>query len=222
MSSMRVLFAMGLLSYGAMASADAGLSLRAGTLGIGADVNVGLTEKLNLRVGYSLYEHEDTLEDTDIVYDAELSLSNATALLDYHVFGGGFRLTFGAVGASTEVDVVGSPTRGSYDIGDRTFLASEVGSLTGKIEMGNSVAPYLGFGWGNTVDKAGRITFLFDIGAVYTGSPEVDLNAVCGATTVSRCNLLQQEVQIEEDELTEDATEFEWYPAIGLGLAIRF
>lgn len=220
---MRVLCAMGLLSVGAVANADVGVSMRAGTLGAGIDFNIGVTEKLNVRLGYSAFEHDDTIEDTDVVYDAELSLENATALVDYHVFGGGFRLTFGAVGASTEVDVVGTPTGGVYEIGDQSFSAAEVGSLTGKIEMGNDVAPYVGIGWGNTVDAAGRITFLFDLGAVYTGSPTVELNARCGPIVgAARCNLLQQEVQEEEDELSEDATVYEWFPVISLGLAIRF
>jgi hypothetical protein len=218
----RALVATCLLGFGAAASADVGVSLRAGTLGAGADFNIGLAEKLNLRLGYSLYDYDATVEDTDVVYDGELKLRNASVLLDWHVFGGGFRISLGAVGASTEVDVIGRPTGGFYDIGDRTFTAAEVGDLNGKLKMGNSVAPYLGFGWGNTVDKGGRITFLFDIGAIYTGTPEVDLNVRCGATTASRCALLQQEVQREEDELSEDATEYELYPVVGLGLAIRF
>jgi hypothetical protein len=224
MRCVRVLFATGLLSYGAMASADVGVSLRAGTLGAGAEFNVGLTEKLNLRLGYSFFDHDDTLEETDVVYDGELSLRNATALLDYHVFGGGFRLSFGAVGASTEIDVEAKPT-GTYEIGDEVFTAQQVGRLFGKVKMGNDVAPYLGIGWGNTVDASDRITVLLDIGAVYTGSPEVNLTAICGPAAPqgsANCNRLQQEVEREEDEFADEATSYEWYPVIGLGLAIRF
>jgi len=218
----RMLLATCLLGFGAIANADVGVSLRAGTLGAGADLNVGLSEKLNLRLGYSMYDYDAKIEDTDVVYDGELKLRNASLLLDWHVFGGGFRLSLGAVGANTEIDVVGRPTGGSYEIGDATFTAAEVGHVDGKMKMGNSVAPYLGFGWGNTVDKGGRITFLFDIGAIYTGAPELDLNVRCGVATQSRCALLQQEAQREEDEMSEEATEYELYPVIGLGLAIRF
>jgi hypothetical protein len=176
-----------------------------------------------LRVGYSLFDHDEKLEDTDVVYDGELSLRNATALLDWHVFGGGFRLSFGAVGASTKVEVVGTPTGGTYEIGDEVFTAAEVGSLTGEIEMGNSVAPYVGIGWGNTVDAAGRITVLFDLGAVYTGSPEVTLTARCGAgIPAARCSELQREVDKEIQEIKDDSADFEWWPVVSLGLAIRF
>jgi hypothetical protein len=223
MRLVRVLCAVGLLSYGAMASADVGVSLKAGTLGAGLDFNVGLTETLNLRLGYSMYDHDDTIDDSDVVYDGEIKLRNASALFDWHVFNGGFRLSFGAVGASTEIDIVGTPTGGTYEIGDEEFSAAEVGSLVGKVEMGNSVAPYVGIGWGNTVDKEDRVTFLFDIGAVYTGSPEVNLTARCGAAVPApRCNELQQEVDREEAEIADDASIYEWYPVISLGLAIRF
>ena len=223
MRSMRVLMAVGLFAYGAMASADVGVSLRAGTLGAGAELNVGLTEKLNLRLGYSMFDHDDTIEDTDVVYDAELKLRNASALFDYHVFGGGFRLSFGAVGAGTEIDVEAKPS-GTYEIGDEVFTASQVGRLFGNVKMGNDVAPYIGIGWGNTVDRQGRITILFDLGAVYTGSPEVNLTAVCAQTTQGQlaCPQLQQEVEREEDEFADEATAYEWWPVVSLGLAIRF
>jgi len=211
------------MAWSMAASADVGVSLRAGTLGLGAEFNVGLTETLNLRLGYSLYDHDETIEDTDVTYDGELKLRNATALFDWHAFNGGFRFSFGAVGAGTEVHVVGRPSGGTYEIGDEVFTAAQVGSLRGNIEMGNSVAPYVGIGWGNTVDEGGRVTFLFDIGAAYMGSPEVNLVATCGAAVpAATCTRLQNEVQQEEAELADDATDYEWYPVVGVGVAIRF
>lgn len=223
MRCVRTIVAIGLLSYGAAASAEVGISLRAGTLGIGADFNVGLTDKLNLRLGYSLFDYDTTIEDTDVVYDGELELRNATALLDYHAFGGGFRFSFGAVGANTELDVEAKPS-GTYEIGDEVFTAAQVGRLFGNAQMGNDIAPYIGIGWGNTLDAEGRVSFLFDIGAVYTGNPEVNLTAVCAQTPQGQavCPRLQEEVQREEDELAEETDISEWYPVIGLGIAIRF
>ena len=57
-----------------VASADTALALQAGTLGVGAALAIGLTEKLNLRLGYSFFDYSTTLEDTDVTYDAELQL----------------------------------------------------------------------------------------------------------------------------------------------------
>ena len=205
------------------ALADTAIALRGGTLGIGLDLDFGLTESLTLRVGYSGFNYDDTVDDSDVRYDGELQLRNASALLDWHAFGGGFRLSFGAFGAGSKVDVVGVPTGGTYEIGDDVFTAAQVGSLRGEIEFGNSVAPYVGIGWGNTVDPAERITFVFDIGAMYSGTPDVNLTAQCGVSVpTATCNRLATAVQEEEDEIADEAGLYEWYPVISLGIAVRF
>lgn len=223
MRYLRLLACFGALLISAMAHAEVGASLRGGTLGLGLEFNVGLTETLNLRLGYSTYDYDDTIEETEVTYDGEIKLRNPSALLDWHAFSGGFRFSFGAVATDTKIEATGRPTGGTYELDGQVFTASQVGSLRGTVEMGNSVSPYVGLGWGNTVDAAGRVTFLFDIGAVYMGTPEVDLVATCGAgVSTANCNRLQAAVQQEEDELAEDATLYEWYPVISLGIAVRF
>ncbi|MET0659844.1 MAG: hypothetical protein ABW110_16980, partial [Steroidobacteraceae bacterium] len=178
------------------ASADMAVGVRGGTLGAGLDLNIGLTETLNARVGYSGFNYDKEIEETDVTYDGELKLRNASALLDWHPFNGGFRLSAGIVANSTKVDVDGEPTNGTYTIDDEVFTAAEVGSVNGKVEMGNSVSPYFGFGWGNPVDQGGRVTFLLDVGAMYAGKPDVKLAATCGtAATPQVCAQLQDAVQ---------------------------
>jgi hypothetical protein len=212
-----------LLFTGPAAIAETAIALRGGTLGVGLDVDFGLTETLTLRVGYSLLDYDETVNDSDVRYDGDLKLRNATALLDWHALGGGFRFSFGAVGVGTKVDVVGRPTGGTYEIGDDVFTAAQVGSLRGEIEFGNSVAPYVGIGWGNTVDAAERITVVFDVGAIYAGTPDVKLTALCGAgVPVATCNRLAAAVQEEEDEIADEASIYEWYPVISIGFAVRF
>ena len=219
----RTLVWLGILFFSTFANAEVGASLRAGTLGLGAEFNVGLTETLNLRLGYSAYDYDDTLEETDVTYDGEINLRNPSLLFDWHAFNGGFRLSFGAVITDTKITATGRPTGGTYEIGDQVFTAAQVGSLRGTVEMGNSVSPYIGIGWGNTVDAAGRVTLLFDIGAVYMGTPDVNLTATCGSgIPVLTCNQLQAAVQVEEDQLADDATLYEWWPVISVGLAVRF
>lgn len=219
------LVALSALAFASSASADTAAAVRAGTLGLGLDVNFGLSDRLNFRVGYSAYTYDDEIEDSDVLYDGELKLSNAQALLDWHAFDGGFRFSFGAVGLGTKVDVVGRPVGGTYEIGDSVFTAAQVGALRGEVEYGNSVAPYIGFGWGNTVDAEDRITFLLDVGAVYGGSPEVKLTAQCGTAAPvgsAQCNQLQSAVSDEEAELEDEGAMAEWWPVLSLGIAVRF
>lgn len=209
------------------ANADVSLGLRAGTPGIGLELGIGLTETLNLRLGYAAYDYSTEIEDTDVTYDGDLELRNPSALLDWHAFGGGFRFSFGAVGASTKAVGTGVPNAGNVFVIDNTpFAASEIGQLDAEVEASNSVAPYIGIGWGNSVDAAGRWTFLFDVGAIYYGSePDVAVNVTCGpalANNAARCNLLRAEVENERQDLMEEVDTLNWYPVLNFGVAFRF
>lgn len=211
----------GVLSSSAMAGVAVGV--RAGTFGYGADFDIGLSPTLNLRLGYNTLSYDRTLEDTDVTYDGTLKIGAVSAILDWHAFNGGFRLSAGAVEKGPKIDVTGKPTAGTYEIDGTTYTAAEVGNLSGTIKMGDSVAPYIGIGWGNTVDAEDRVTFLLDIGAVHTGSPKATLNVNCGASVPTlRCNQLRNDVNDEKADLEEEAKDYEWYPVVSLGFAVRF
>jgi hypothetical protein len=209
------------------ARADIGMGLRAGTQGYGGDINIALMEKLNVRVGYNLFKINQEIEDTDVVYDGEIKLSNASALLDWHPFASGFRLTVGGVGPGLKANVQGRSTGGSFEIGDGTYTAAQIGSLNGTLEFGNSVAPYVGLGWGNVVGKKHRVTFLFDFGVAYIGESKVNLSATCGSSlTVGQCATVQTRLQtdlaMEQQEMQDSVGGVQWWPVISLGLGVRF
>jgi hypothetical protein len=215
---------LGLASVTSLAQADVGIGLRGGTMGFNADLDIGITERLNARLAYNFLNYDYTVEDTDVTYDGELEIGSFSALLDWHAFGGGFRFTGGAVSAGPKIIMDGTPAPGTtVEIGDTTYTAAQVGSLTGEMKFGDSVAPYIGIGYGNVVGKNHRVTFLFDLGVVYTGAPTVTLNTVCGsALNASQCAQLQSDTQAEVDDLKNEASGYEWYPVINLGIGIRF
>jgi hypothetical protein len=215
-----------LVSLTPAAQAEVGIGLRGGTMGFGADFDIGMTEKLNLRLGYNFLNYDYEVEDTDVTYDGELEIESFSALLDWHAFGGSFRFTAGAYSAGPTILLNGTPAPGTtVEIGDSIYTASQVGSLRGEIEFGDSVTPYVGIGFGNVVDKDGRVSFLFDIGVMFSGAAEVTMTPVCGTAAPegsATCNQIKQDVQQEIDELEEDSSDFEMYPVISLGIGIRF
>jgi hypothetical protein len=206
------------------ANAEMGVGLRGGSFGFGLDFDVNLAPKANLRLGYNGFNYSTTVDDTDVRYDSTIKISSFSALLDWHAFGGGFRFSLGAVNSGPKVEVNGTPAPGtSVELNGRTYTSSEVGSLRGEIKIANSVAPYLGIGWGNVVSEKHRVTFLVDIGAIYGGTPDVSLTAVCGsAISASRCAQLQADTQREIQDLKDNASDAEWYPVLSLGIGIRF
>jgi len=153
----------------AFSAQAAGVGVRAGTTGIGADVGVNVAPTLDARVGYSYFGYK-THYKSDINYDAKLQLSNLNALLDWSPFPGGFRFSGGLIANQNKADL--NSTGGTYTINGTAYSSNDA-SVNGTVKSGRSVAPYLGIGYGN-VARAG-VNFYFDLGIMFMGSPKVSL-----------------------------------------------
>ncbi len=170
-----------LMAMNPTAWADVGVLLKAGTLGAGLDVSVGMSESLGLRLQANALSYDKDITESDVDYNADFDLKSAGLLLDWHPFSGVFRVSAGAYWNGNEATAVGRPTGGTYEINGVTYPSAAVGSLNGQIDF-ESVAPYFGIGFGSA-PKAGRgMTFSFDLGVLYQGEPNVGLTAVCGVS----------------------------------------
>ena len=220
-----VLAALGAPGLAAAATPDFAVAVRAGTPGVGLDLDLGVSPYWGLRVGFAGFNIDHSLSTTDVDYDGRLKLRTVTGLLDWYVFGGGFHLTAGVAGNATKLDVAGRPSQGSYTINGVTYSSTQLGSLSGQLKFGNSVSPYLGLGWGNPAGEDGRVHFLFDVGAIYGGTPSVSLSAQCGPAAPPGsplCNQIQSDASAEEQSLRRKADFLRWYPVVSLGVGIRF
>lgn len=207
------------LSAGSMAQA-AGIGVRAGTTGLGADIGFGLIPTLAARVGYSGLSYNTTIDETDIDYDSKLRLSNLHLLLDWSPLGP-FRLTGGVVVNDNKVDVTGRPTGGAYTINGVRYPATAVGSLSGSIKSGNRMAPYLGIGYGNV--SGFGVNFYFDLGVMLQGSPAASLGVTCGtALSAAQCTQLRSDVAAEQARLQSEVKNFKVYPVANIGVTIGF
>jgi hypothetical protein len=209
-----------LLSAATGSASAAGLGIRAGTTGIGADVGFELGLGLSARLGLSYLNFSRTVDQTDVSYDGKVKMSNGSVMLDWSPLGP-FRITAGLIGGNNGVDLTGQPTGGTFTINGQVYPASAIGSLSGKIKAGNSVAPYLGIGYGN-VAGAG-VNFYFDLGVAFTGSPTATLAATCGAAVPTlACNQLQSDVAAEAARLQDDIRGYKYYPVANIGVTIGF
>lgn len=219
---------LGSLAVPAISSAadpDFAVALRAGTLGAGLDLDLGLSPSFGMRVGFGGFNINHNIDTSDVNYSGRLKLRTVTGLLDWYVLGGGFHLTAGVAGDDTKLDVVGEPSQGTYTVDGNTYSSSQLGSLNGELKFGNSASPYVGFGWGNPAGEDGRMHFLFDVGAIYGGTPSVTLTAQCGPAAPSGsaiCSQAQSDVAAEEEKLRHKADFLRWYPVVSLGIGVRF
>lgn len=203
----------------AAASAQVGVGLRASTTGLGAELAVALMpDHFTLRAVGSGFQYGFDGTEDGIDYEFDLELLNGGAFLDWHPFGGGFRFSGGAYYNENQIIANARPAQ-DFAIGGLSFTPDEVGNFNGVVNF-NEFAPYAGIGFGNPVDKAGRVTFLFDVGLIYQGEPQVSLSTEGGL--LSDDPLLLDEIAQEEAALQDDLSEFQYYPLVSVGLAVRF
>ena len=90
------------------------------------------------------------------------------------------------------------------------------------MKPGNSVAPYLGIGYGNVWTKG--VNFYFDLGVMFQGSPKASLTANCGPSIAgtATCTALQNDVAAEQQRLEDKLKKFKYFPVANIGITIGF
>jgi hypothetical protein len=226
MRTIRYALAVAVLLSAPAVLADAGVAVRAGTLGLGLDLDFQIVGPLNARIGYSGFNINRTVDQTDVTYDGKLKLSSVTALLDWRPFYGSFRLSAGLLGSGTKIDITGTPSAaGTFTLNGHTYTSQDVGTLNGEIKPNSGAVPYVGLGFGNVAGTSGHVHVLFDLGAAYGGSPSVALAGTCGPAAPSGsalCTQLQADVAQEQAKLAKDVTILKWYPVVSLGVGVSF
>lgn len=222
-----LLLALGaLILASASAEAEVALGGKVGTLGAGAELTAGLSPSWNVRLGANGFSASETRSVNDIEYDADADLRTATGWLDWHPGGRAFRVTGGLVYNGNEVNGRSKvPDSGVYLIGGVPVPAGLVGTLEAEAEF-DPVAPYFGIGFGNAVADSRRVTFFADLGLFYQGQADVTLRPNIPAGSPLDNPTARQALQIlldrEAQDIEDQAVDYDLYPVVAVGLAVRF
>lgn len=233
-------FAAGLALAASNVQAEVPLALdvHAGTLGGGVGLTIGVREKLNVRIGGSFFSYSTETEGEDdnpndgvgsLEYDGDLDLSNGHILADWHPFSGGFRLSGGLLLNGNEFSAAAQCNQNQCEVGDQTFEDDDLGRITAATDF-DSVAPYLGIGWGNAVAAGSPWGFQAELGVVFQGEANIQLNQEGGCQgtvgTVqgqAACRAqVRAELDREQNEINDDLDEFDIYPLLSIGISYRF
>ena len=194
-----------------------GVAGRFGTLGWGIEIVQSLQPSVNLRFGLNRFHEEFSDTEDSVDYTVDVNLRTVGLLADWHPYAGVFRVTGGALYNDSGVDLLGVPNAALL-IGDSSYQPSDIGTLTYNVGF-PKIAPYLGFGFGNALQRPQALSFVLDFGVLFSGIPEVDISA-------SGWNALlpsfQADLAREEQKLEEDLRPFRYYPVIAFGLTFRF
>lgn len=201
---------------------DHDLSVSAGTTGFALHVGTPLNDRLSLRLGASLLDHDKSEQTRSVDYDFQLKLRTLDMLLDYYPAAHGFRLTGGLMFNGNRIDAAGLPNaNGSYVINNRRYSASEVGRLDGRIDFRN-LAPYLGTGWGKAPREQKGWGVALDVGAMLQGRPRLALATSGCSLPQPMCAQLAEDISVERASLSDKVDNFRVYPVIRAGVSYRF
>ena len=214
-----------------------GIGVKVSTLGVGIEAATPLAGKFNLRGGFNMFRYSRLITDNGVQYAGHLRFQSAEAHLDwfplrdrslfrgFHVSPGLLLYNGNQITATASV-----PGGQTFSAGGTTYESDPSNPVTGTgILDFMRVAPSIMAGIGNLVPRNGkRFSFLFEVGAAYTGRAHVALNLggnVCDTTgtfcrSIASDSTVQANIQAQQAKLEKDLYRF--FPIISLGVGFSF
>ncbi len=194
------------------------VSFRIGTLGPGLHFSLPVSSSVSLRAGGSYFAYSYSAiagdEEVDVDFRGNLDWGGATLLADWYPFRNGLRLTGGAFYNLIKVTGTGAPTQPYYlnegQSNEKIIQPERLGSLFAELTYRSKLNPYAGIGFGDGA-RGARLSFLVDLGVIYVGSPEIEMQGsgmIAGTASQS-------------EMLTEGLKSFQWLPVVSVGFAVR-
>ncbi len=190
-----------------------GLSLGVGTLGPGVSLSYDVNEKFNGRLGINKYNYEFGVVVNDVNYENEFDLNTMSALIDWHPWSGGFRLSGGLVSNSNHITSTASKSNTTIEFNEVTFNLEDAGNVNADVQFDPTVL-YLGMGWGNAA-KGGGLSFFSDLGIILQGEPKVDITV----EKAESVGLTQEDIDVATKDYIDDISQYKYYPVLTFGFA---
>lgn len=215
------LAAVALLASG-NATADFGVGVKAGTLGIGVEGRWDPPVPwFDLRVGMNRYDFEDNGNYSGIEYDATLALDTYFLTANFKVPLSPFRFTVGAFSNGNELQMLSADAGGlPIDIGGTPFPVGNVGALRSTTSF-DSTAPYAGVGF--DFELFGKAGLNLDFGVLWQGEPVVSLDATnWNNLSPAEQALLGPALDAERAELQNEISDYKAWPVLSLAFVYNF
>lgn len=173
------------------ANAPVAIGVSAGTLGLGGEASIKATETVVFRLTGSYYGIDLTESANKATngassdYKFDVTALFGGALLDWHPWSGGFRLTAGVRYADLQLK---AQELNGRTIGNNSYTAAQVGTVHTTVKNSQQAAPYVGLGYDAAHFKGPGFNFSLglDVGAMYAGKADVKIStdrSVAGLST---------------------------------------
>ena len=194
-----------------------GVAVKAGTLGVGAEMNLGLSSNFSLRVGMNALSASKTFDFDNADADVEFNLESFHMLLDWYPAAGGFRFSGGLIINNNNIRITSAPApTETIEFNSINFSLTR---FDGKVEF-DKVGAYFGLGYGNATARDCRFHFNCDFGVMFHGTPE--FTATAGAFSPASQEALEEALDKEIDSYNEDLKAFKILPVVSAGISFAF
>ncbi|MDZ4667286.1 MAG: hypothetical protein SGJ00_05320 [bacterium] len=192
-----------------------GISANAGITGIGGSLNIKLTKKIELTLGYSLMSATGKLETTFDGQKVDLTILNknnyASFIFNlYPSVNSSFHFLAGVLQSNNKYSIQAISTD-SQEYGNMIFAPDQMGKLEFNIK-GAEWMPMAGIGFGRSIPKR-RIGFGLDLGAAYWGK----LNASISADKAFEPTNSEHNVEVIQKAFSD----YNWLPFVNFRLNIK-
>ena len=205
-----------LIAPAAVSAQGFGIAGRAGTLGMGGELALGLTDAFVIRGGLGLMPFEPSATIDDIEFTLKLPEKWITIGADIYL-GGSFRIGGGMLFKPDDPTITGEIAGGSVTIGDVVYTSTDVAQLTGTLDSKDQ-APYVLIGFGRHTSSG--IGLFLDLGAAFIGEPTVSIAATGNSTVISSAEFTS-ELRKQERNIEDDLGSYiKVWPILNIGLRI--
>lgn len=182
------------------------------SLGAGVEAGYRVNERWQVRAGINGYAGDFAYTRNDYDLHSRLSLFNAGVTADYFPFANEFYVSAGARLSANRIEGKVKNLHGKLKSGADVFVPNP---LTDFTVTQNVVQPYLGAGY--SIEVRQGMALNFNLGALYAGAPDLDVDSRAHKLGFSRKDIRRQ-IERAQSRLSP----FRFYPVVQIGLKFSF
>lgn len=197
------------------------ITLKAGTLGIGFEIEGTLTDNVYIRGNLNKFNYTTSKKLSKIIYKSKFKTFTAGVLLDYYPNDENLRFTGGLYYMNNGLDGVAliSPKK-SIKFGNNSYKGA-IKKINATVDFGH-YAPYIGLGIGTKKsDYVWNVTL--DAGILYQGTPQITVDPILNTKLPQAIKeQIVSDIEKERTKIQSYANKYKFYPVIMLGASYKF
>jgi long-subunit fatty acid transport protein len=182
------------------------------TSGAGIEAGYRFNQQWQVRAGLNGYAGNFVYKRNDYDLHSRVSLLNAGVTVDYFPFANDFYLSGGARLSANRIEGKVKNLHGKLKSGAEVFVPNP---LTDFTVTQNVIQPYLGVGYSVKIKQG--LSLNFDLGALYAGTPNLDVDSRANKLGFSRKDI-RREIERAQNRISP----FKVYPVVQVGLKFEF